>query len=611
MSLLIVPTEILIKILSCDSVAISDLFHLMCSCREMNQIIQDSNELWRQKFTVRWPCINFQVEDVALWMERVHLRIRLGNEVKGIIQSMSASCYPNGVQAFTPQFVVDKLEALVKQNIHFVEDEIKNLAFESGSLTTHYYAVHLLKKVRTPVLQKKWLNFRSVTNQSELSVTEVDLNARNNNAQSESKPTIWMKGALLVTQWVNMEEKEMPSYRNLENVFNQITQRVKSLVIDNKHISKNREILSTISHVLFNENEMFVPILDESFLQESSHDDDVRPFCVDKVLLASGPRKCHITILCTIYQEVARRMGIDVELVSRVIPPDPDRDSWDDEWDAFGDWGTAELVLRWHEFPEDGEGFTYIDLHDKGSLNRTNPSSYNKSAVSVVTQVGGMINNLAYYAAHNFLDYRMLKFNKLLRAFDPYGNLEFLQVYMLKLALNGECKLDEILSLVESYHCDSTYQDFISEFEKRCRVLLDKAIAKSLLPVLPKHRSSTLKYAVGLVMNSKIVNVETNEIERKICVIVSWDVDPLSTGNQPRPLYTVLLLRGKGYNARSCETYDQDELELHPDPSSVRFDHAELGIHFEKFDGRRFVPIAEKKRHFPQDEEVAMSLIGN
>jgi hypothetical protein len=134
--------------------------------------------------------------------------------------------------------------------------------------------------VRTPVLQKKWLNFRSVSNQSESSVTEVDLNARNINAQSESKPTRWMEEALLFTQWLNMEEKEMPSFRSLENIFNQITQRVKSLVMEKNHISKNREILSTISHVLFNENEMnFVPI--PEFNIET--DEDVYSFCIDKV----------------------------------------------------------------------------------------------------------------------------------------------------------------------------------------------------------------------------------------------------------------------------------------------------------------------------------------
>jgi hypothetical protein len=136
--------------------------------------------------------------------------------------------------------------------------------------------------VRTTVLQKKWLNFHSVTKQFELSLTEVDFNARNTNAQSESKPTVWMEGALLVTQWVNMEEKEMPSIRSLEDVFNQITQHVKSLVMDSKRIciSRNRVILSTISHVLFNENEMnFVPI--PEFNIET--DEDVYSFCIDKV----------------------------------------------------------------------------------------------------------------------------------------------------------------------------------------------------------------------------------------------------------------------------------------------------------------------------------------
>jgi hypothetical protein len=101
----------------------------------------------------------------------------------------------------------------------------------------------------------------------------VDLNARNINAQSESKPTRWMEEALLFTQWLNMEEKEMPSFRSLENIFNQITQRVKSLVMEKNHISKNREILSTISHVLFNENEM----------NAYKNSDDVHSFCIDKV----------------------------------------------------------------------------------------------------------------------------------------------------------------------------------------------------------------------------------------------------------------------------------------------------------------------------------------
>jgi F-box protein 21 len=52
-------------------------------------------------------------------------------------------------------------------------------------------------------------------------------------------------------------------------------------------------------------------------------------------------------------------------------------------------------------------------------------------------------------------------------------------------------------------------------------------------------------------------------------------------------------------------------LELFPDSASIRFDHPELGLHFEKFDGRRFVLNAEKKRHYPEDEAFALSLLGN
>ena len=80
--------------------------------------------------------------------------------------------------------------------------------------------------------------------------------------------------------------------------------------------------------------------------------------------------------------------------------------------------------------------------------------------------------------------------------------------------------------------------------------------------MLPKHRSSTLKYAVGLVMNSNIVNGVTNRIERKICVIVSWDVDPLSSANPPRPLYYVLLSDGNGFQARSLKTCDQGKVNV-------------------------------------------------
>lgn len=53
-----------------------------------------------------------------------------------------------------------------------------------------------------------------------------------------------------------------------------------------------------------------------------------------------------------------------------------------------------------------------------------------------------------------------------------------------------------------------------------------------------------------------------------------------------------------------------DKLELHPDARSVCLRNHELGLHFVRFNGRRYVPNAEKNLHFPEDDEYARSLVG-
>ena len=50
-------------------------------------------------------------------------------------------------------------------------------------------------------------------------------------------------------------------------------------------------------------------------------------------------------------------------------------------------------------------------------------------------------------------------------------------------------------------------------------------------------------------------------------------------------------------------------LELLPD-AAVAIKHDSIWIHFERFDGRRYVPNAEKRAQFPEDEAVTLSFIG-
>lgn len=50
-----------------------------------------------------------------------------------------------------------------------------------------------------------------------------------------------------------------------------------------------------------------------------------------------------------------------------------------------------------------------------------------------------------------------------------------------------------------------------------------------------------------------------------------------------------------------------ENLELHPDGKAI--DHPNIGIHFERYDGRRYIPNAEKVAHYPEDEEAAQVML--
>lgn len=54
----------------------------------------------------------------------------------------------------------------------------------------------------------------------------------------------------------------------------------------------------------------------------------------------------------------------------------------------------------------------------------------------------------------------------------------------------------------------------------------------------------------------------------------------------------------------------EDSLELFPADRQAVINHADIGLHFDRFDGRRFIPNAETKAIYPEDEAVALSFLG-
>ena len=53
MTLMSLPKEVLFKIFSRQEMAVSDMGRLMLTCQRFQHLIQESNELWKQKFLSR------------------------------------------------------------------------------------------------------------------------------------------------------------------------------------------------------------------------------------------------------------------------------------------------------------------------------------------------------------------------------------------------------------------------------------------------------------------------------------------------------------------------------------------------------------------------------
>lgn len=75
----------------------------------------------------------------------------------------------------------------------------------------------------------------------------------------------------------------------------------------------------------------------------------------------------------------------------------------------------------------------------------------------------------------------------------------------------------------------------------------------------------------------------------------------------PKVIVTEIVTKMKNINQLVLMIITE-RLELHPDVSSIFFHHDQLGFHFERFDGRRYVPNAGKRCHFPDDEAFALNL---
>ncbi|EFX71654.1 hypothetical protein DAPPUDRAFT_111514 [Daphnia pulex] len=104
-----------------------------------------------------------------------------------------------------------------------------------------------------------------------------------------------------------------------------------------------------------------------------------------------------------------------------------------------------------------------------------------------------------------------------------------------------------------------------------------------------KRRSSSTKFAVGLV-----VIYTSMSTGAKVVGVIDSRLDSF--------FHHVLLEGG------DSDLLPEFDLELHPHGMVVN--HPLIGLYFERFNGRRYIPNAETKALFPDDDAYASSLVG-
>lgn len=616
MSLLSLPNELLVNyVFSHSDIKISDLYHLMHSCTLLRNIILNSNQLWRRKYEERWgysvSLKRFSKNEVN-WLEVVGIRLRVAKDVQEIVETLSSLCYPDpeSFELLTPSCVMDKLLATAIPFSEFVEEELEQLAFMNfwqsdgyGNLTLAYHAERALRKVRTSLLEGKWWDFLE---------------------QDSSRKTL-LEATVLVSQWLEVPNEHFPSLQNIKDYLGKITQRVKELIIEKQKsfyslraVNANpkvspREILTIINYVLFHESEQ--DFMDTLWLdKELDFHELQKNISIAKVIQR---RESCTTILCVIYQEVASSMGIQCELVYCDSSMD-DRDR---------------LLLKWLEYPkhEGGKGFTYIDVCDGGTVHR--PDHLRR-----IGPLRHQNEDFQYYFVDPAQPAEKVEYI-LRRMLEPYirdGQTD-LWLDRRSQTVSEVARLARLACIISSLIGEAP--ELVLEYAEHCfnyGVQLSDAIhlleAEGLQghPLLGKcilqleerrtqiaayqqvvsRRVPSIKYAVGLVMIYNYTNA-MGEVCNEICVITSWEVKGSaenylrSVGNLDQPFYHVLT---RSHADHSLACVPEDKLVLHPDVGSVIFLHDQLGFHFERFDGCRFIPNAGKRYRFPDDEAFALNL---
>ncbi|XP_076354217.1 F-box only protein 21-like isoform X2 [Tachypleus tridentatus] len=492
----LLPQELLEYVLCLPFVSFKDICRFSCVCSKFRNA-GNSNEVWRCKFTQRYPDLlsNYLGSKVYTWKEEYRERYLCGLNIRKLVYSMSERFY------YKDDIADDDFECILQNFNHifsrqFIVHELVQLRDLNciQNLTEKYYAEKILRYVGHQYLEKCWLEYLALP---------------------EEKQTL-EKGAILFAQWCNpttniQEDITSQLYRLSHLVREELQQRdcnhpllqinqdkIDIEATESLWLPKDcRAILTSLNIVLFHHLKF----------HQSMADQIVKRYYIHEVLKSHTGNLISLGIL---YIILAKRLGVS----------------------CFPVLSPQHFLLKWLENPElfVGQQYSYIDISSEGKFVRRGDCPYSghqtvkndtvahpETPLKVIEKISWDLVDLGRQI-ENVMEGQTCMLNglellNLITPEDDNSRILLARVYN-QLGIN----LMKVLSIVKEVSVRNSVSkrllDFLGQDAKR--QLAAEIIKKSEVVVPLLHSNyHEVKYAVGMIMKHCKYHYT--------CVIYGWD----------------------------------------------------------------------------------------
>jgi len=601
MSLSILPTEIVERILLSPCLNYQDVVHFSETCLRLSTI-SESNEVWHQLFRSQYRTIygclkesSSHQKESLIWKKELIRRLQIGQKLDKYIKKMSPKFFHQTELSSSDFTMVDSMFLEHNPQFSFIHlyalDHLRSLKNDDKAhenLTNKYYGLKVARHIQQRLLEPDIRDFVEENNNSSLE----------NKADQQ---VLYENMLVLIAQWcqpiLQINRKDVSS--NLDTMAEKIFSNMNMDRVGDKKVESALDLKIVLKDVylkqkIFEATNQYLK--DEGYKGNTHNYYNAENSFINKVI----ETKFGIPIsLSLMYLALLGRLGITCEPVN--FP--------------------RHFLLRWNENSDLGTApprYSYIDVFNGGkqmSRNEAlamigeevvqpenvfevaNPISSAQRMMRNLISIGASQSNNMRDSSYSLLR-SALEFMLLINVSDVPDFAFMLSRVYIQLNINHE-KVVELLSGFQTIPGLSQQAEYLLSTSQ----MQNDEKANESTDITPKKRDG--EFPLGEVRLRVGTIAKHMKYDYK-CVVYGWDtqctasrswihqmgVDRLSRKDK-QPFYNVLVEDGSS-------RYAADEnLEM---CSPCPIQHSEIGKYFKEFSSTRgYLPNAELAQEYPQD----------